>query len=231
MEGLVLPDRLRDRILIWAEEEIRADALPPRSGTVLEAVLYRGAMPRGEVASILGTSEAPGTARHRRSHRSGRACIGEHTRAAAPCFPGKAHAPLDAGAVSREVCLNNRSNRRSATVTASPTPWAAANSEADGSPKTLVKVETIIGPLQDFDATRMVPDGAKRSLRTRCEVWVGGHGGEPLVKPWRAGQRRTWIKAGCGRGQTWTRVRVRQSSGKVCLRLNSTSRSWRRRSR
>ena len=57
MEGLVLPDRLRDRILIWAEEEIRADALPPRSGTVLEAVLYRGAMPRGEVASILGTSE------------------------------------------------------------------------------------------------------------------------------------------------------------------------------
>ncbi|WP_324755194.1 Fic family protein [Roseovarius sp. Pro17] len=32
MESLMRPDRLRDRILIWAEEEIRAGALPPRSG-------------------------------------------------------------------------------------------------------------------------------------------------------------------------------------------------------
>ncbi|MFP4683921.1 MAG: hypothetical protein ACLFMW_09705 [Ectothiorhodospira sp.] len=50
-----LPDRLRDRILIWTEEEIRADRLPPKSGTVLEAVLYRGELPRGEVAGLLGT--------------------------------------------------------------------------------------------------------------------------------------------------------------------------------
>ncbi len=57
MEGLVQPDRLRDRILIWTEEEIRADALPPKSGVVLEAVLYRGELPRGEVAHITGTSE------------------------------------------------------------------------------------------------------------------------------------------------------------------------------
>ena len=57
MEGLVEPDRLRDRILIWTEEEIRADALPPKSGTVLEAVLYRGELPRGEVTRVLGTSE------------------------------------------------------------------------------------------------------------------------------------------------------------------------------
>jgi Fic family protein len=57
MEGLVQPDRLRDRILIWTEEEIRADALPPKSGAVLEAVLYRGELPRGEVADITGTSE------------------------------------------------------------------------------------------------------------------------------------------------------------------------------
>lgn len=57
MEGLVQPGRLRDRILIWAEEEIRADALPPKSGTVLEAVLYRGEMPRGEVPHLLDTSE------------------------------------------------------------------------------------------------------------------------------------------------------------------------------
>ena len=57
MESLVQPNRLRDRILIWAEEEIRADALPPKSGAVLESVLYRGELPRGEVASITGTSE------------------------------------------------------------------------------------------------------------------------------------------------------------------------------
>ena len=57
MKGLVQPDRLRDRILIWTEEEILADALPPKSGAVLEAVLYRGELPRGEVGNIIGTSE------------------------------------------------------------------------------------------------------------------------------------------------------------------------------
>jgi Fic family protein len=57
MEGLVQPDRLRDRILIWTEEEIRANALPLKAGAVLEAVLYRGELPRSDVARILGTSE------------------------------------------------------------------------------------------------------------------------------------------------------------------------------
>jgi Fic family protein len=57
MERLVQPDRLRDRILIWTEEEIRAGALPPKSGMILEAVLYRGELQRGEVAAILGTGE------------------------------------------------------------------------------------------------------------------------------------------------------------------------------
>ena len=57
MESLVQPDRLRDRMLIWAEEEIRADKLPPKSGTVIEAVLYRGELPRSEVANLLGASE------------------------------------------------------------------------------------------------------------------------------------------------------------------------------
>jgi len=45
MEGLVQPDRLRDRILIWAEEEVRADSLPPKAGKVLEAVLFRSELP------------------------------------------------------------------------------------------------------------------------------------------------------------------------------------------
>ena len=57
MEGLLQPERLRNRILIWAEEEFRAGALPPRSGAILQAILYRGELPRGDVADILGTGE------------------------------------------------------------------------------------------------------------------------------------------------------------------------------
>jgi len=57
MESLVQPDRLRARVLLWAEEEIRIGGLPPKAGALLEAVLYRGAVPRGEVARLLGTGE------------------------------------------------------------------------------------------------------------------------------------------------------------------------------
>jgi DNA-binding MarR family transcriptional regulator len=54
MENLMQPDRLRTRILFWAEEETRRNLLPPKSGAVLEAILYRGELPRGEVAGLLG---------------------------------------------------------------------------------------------------------------------------------------------------------------------------------
>jgi Fic family protein len=57
METLVQPDRLRGRILTWAAEEIQAGALPAKSGAVLEAVLYRGEVPRGEIALLLGVGE------------------------------------------------------------------------------------------------------------------------------------------------------------------------------
>ncbi len=57
MEGLVQPDRLRARILLWAEEETRVAALPPKAGSILEAVLYRGEVPRGEVGSLLGATD------------------------------------------------------------------------------------------------------------------------------------------------------------------------------
>ncbi|MFQ5544118.1 MAG: Fic family protein [Nitrospiria bacterium] len=56
MEGLVQPDRLRTRILLWAEEEMRMNTLPDKAGTILEALLYRGTLPRGEVAQITGAS-------------------------------------------------------------------------------------------------------------------------------------------------------------------------------
>jgi hypothetical protein len=57
MEELVQPDRLRTRILMWVEEEIRLGHLAPKSGSILEAVLYRGELPRGDAAAIVGTGE------------------------------------------------------------------------------------------------------------------------------------------------------------------------------
>jgi Fic family protein len=57
MEKLVRPNELRTRIQLWAEEEIRLDRLPSRSGTVLEAVLYRGELPRGDAAAVVGTGD------------------------------------------------------------------------------------------------------------------------------------------------------------------------------
>jgi Fic family protein len=57
MEGLMKPDRLRDRILIWAEEEIRAGTLPTRSDVVLRAVLLQGSITRADVVALLGVTE------------------------------------------------------------------------------------------------------------------------------------------------------------------------------
>ena len=57
MEELVQPDRLRDRILLWAEEETRADVLPQKAGRILEAILFRGELPRGDVPQLLGASD------------------------------------------------------------------------------------------------------------------------------------------------------------------------------
>jgi Fic family protein len=54
MESLMQPGRLRDRIRIWAEEEIRAGELPPKSTQVLDAMLYRGEIERGELPELLG---------------------------------------------------------------------------------------------------------------------------------------------------------------------------------
>jgi Fic family protein len=57
MEELVQPERLRTRILMWTEEEIRLGHLPPKSGSILEAMLYRGELPRSDVAAIVDTGE------------------------------------------------------------------------------------------------------------------------------------------------------------------------------
>jgi Fic family protein len=57
MVSLMKPERLKDRIVLWAEEEIRGGRLAPKSDSILRAILYRGELERGEVSEILGFSD------------------------------------------------------------------------------------------------------------------------------------------------------------------------------
>jgi Fic family protein len=57
MEQLVQPDRLRERILRWAAEESDGSRLPAKAGAVLEALLYRGELPRGDVSALLDLTD------------------------------------------------------------------------------------------------------------------------------------------------------------------------------
>src|ERR1700687_2608292 len=57
MESLIQPDALRARLLTWAAEEIRLNRLPPKSGEIIQAVLYRGELPRGETPGGVGAGE------------------------------------------------------------------------------------------------------------------------------------------------------------------------------
>ena len=56
MRSLVQPDELRSRILGWVLRQIRKKTLPPRSDSILEIILYRGSLDRGEVSDLLGVS-------------------------------------------------------------------------------------------------------------------------------------------------------------------------------
>ncbi len=57
MESLVQPDRLRHRLLSWTAEEVAMGTLLPKSELVLEALLYRGLLPRGDVQNLIGVGE------------------------------------------------------------------------------------------------------------------------------------------------------------------------------
>ncbi|PYS01129.1 MAG: cell filamentation protein Fic [Acidobacteria bacterium] len=57
MERLMDTSQLRARILLWAEEEIRLNKLPPKSAAIIEAVLYRGELARADTANIVATGE------------------------------------------------------------------------------------------------------------------------------------------------------------------------------
>ena len=57
MESLIQPDRLHTRILLWAKEEMALGEIPAKSDTILQAILYRGELPRGEADAVAGTGE------------------------------------------------------------------------------------------------------------------------------------------------------------------------------
>ena len=103
MENLMQPDQLRTRILLWAEEEIRMGKLPPKSGAILEAVLYRGEIPRAETPTIFDASER--SARRFVSALIDRGVLtSESTRAPLRlAFPARTRLALDAGIVSERT--------------------------------------------------------------------------------------------------------------------------------
>ena len=54
MESVMQPDGLRVRVMLWAEEEKRLGRLPQQALILLEALLHRGEVPRGELPALLG---------------------------------------------------------------------------------------------------------------------------------------------------------------------------------
>lgn len=57
IEELVQPERLRARIRLWVAEQAAVGALHEKSALLLDAILYRGELPRGDVPGVLGVSE------------------------------------------------------------------------------------------------------------------------------------------------------------------------------
>lgn len=57
MEKLMQPELLRTRILLWAREEVELKNLPSSALQILEAILYRGEISRGDMANILNVTD------------------------------------------------------------------------------------------------------------------------------------------------------------------------------
>ena len=57
MRGLMQPENLRARILTWAEEEARLGSFPKSAVAVMEALLFRGELPRSDMPGLTQTKE------------------------------------------------------------------------------------------------------------------------------------------------------------------------------
>jgi len=47
---------MHERIQLWVNDEARLQRIHPKAGLLLDAILYRGEVPRGDVAQILSLS-------------------------------------------------------------------------------------------------------------------------------------------------------------------------------
>lgn len=61
MESLVRPDRIRDRIQVWCRSQIEEGSLHKKSPALLDTVLYRGQVKRGEVEELLQVARRTAT--------------------------------------------------------------------------------------------------------------------------------------------------------------------------
>tara|TARA_R110002096_G_scaffold73793_6_gene174981 strand:- start:906 stop:2099 length:1194 start_codon:yes stop_codon:yes gene_type:complete len=57
MESLMQPAALRERVLLWTKNEAELGRLPAKAGRLMEAVLYRGSLPRSELEDTLGMAD------------------------------------------------------------------------------------------------------------------------------------------------------------------------------
>jgi Fic family protein len=57
MEGLMQPAAFRDRIMKWAEEQVAYSTIPAKAPRVLDAILFKGSLPRAEVPDVINQSE------------------------------------------------------------------------------------------------------------------------------------------------------------------------------
>ena len=57
MRTLMQPETLRARILAWAEEEARMGSFPKSAVPVMEAILFRGELPRADLPGLTQTGE------------------------------------------------------------------------------------------------------------------------------------------------------------------------------
>jgi Fic family protein len=57
MSDLMQPRLLRDRIMRWAQEEAQFGRIPAKSPRILDAILFRGSLPKSEVPQVLGQSD------------------------------------------------------------------------------------------------------------------------------------------------------------------------------
>jgi len=60
MQTLVQPEQLQRRIRAWAQQQTQAGSLPAKAINIIEAILYRGELPRGDVPDLIAASDRQG---------------------------------------------------------------------------------------------------------------------------------------------------------------------------